>query len=467
MMPRLLAAFLFAALASPALAQVDRETPQTGAQVQLSFAPVVRIAAPAVVNVYATRVEEQRRAFFNDPFFQRFFGESSPFFRSQQRQRGALGSGVIVDPSGIIITNNHVIAEATEIRVSTADGREFPTEIVLSDPDTDLAVLRITETGGRTFPAIQFADSESLEVGDLVLAIGNPFGIGQTVTSGIVSALARSGVGVSDFQFFIQTDAAINPGNSGGALVDMSGRLVGINTEIISRSGGSMGVGFAIPANMVRFVSDAAIANGAIIRPWVGITVQPVTTDIADSLGMDAPQGALVTRVTESSPAQRIGIEVGDVILAFDSHPLESEAAFGYRLATKQIGETAHLTLLRDGEEMALDLPLETEPAPPPDALVVIEGRTRFAGATAATLSPGLIDEFNLPEDARGVLITRVEVGSLADSLGLRPGDVIINVNGEDLSDAATFRDIVLRGANRWNLILMRGNTVMRSSVPG
>ncbi|MEX1179582.1 MAG: Do family serine endopeptidase [Cucumibacter sp.] len=466
-MTRTLVALLLLAAGVPAPAQEAREAPQSGTQIQLSFAPVVRRAAPSVVNVYATRVEAAGRSLFDDPVFQRFFGENSPFSRSEPRQRSSLGSGVIVDASGVILTNNHVIEDASDIRVATADGREYETDIVLADPETDLAVLRIRDTGGRTFPSIEFADSEALLVGDLVLAIGNPFGIGQTVTSGIVSALARSGVGVSDFQFFIQTDAAINPGNSGGALVDMAGRLVGINTEIITRSGGSMGVGFAIPANMAKFVANAAITTGAIVRPWVGVTLQAVSSDIADSLGMEAPHGALVAAVAPDSPASRAGIAAGDVIVAFDGQAVGSEGAFGYRLSTKTVGETAHLVLLRGGGEVGVDLLLEPQPATLPGDTVTIEGDTRFAGVTAATITAFLIDEFELAPDATGVVVTGVVDGSPAARMGLRPGDVIVGLNGADMTDANSFEALATSGAGRWNIVLQRGRSILQSSVPG
>ena len=246
--------------------QASRQVPQSESQLKLSFAPVVASVAPSVVNVYATRVEQQATSpFANDPFFQRFFGGRQ--FQSRPRESRSLGSGVIVEASGVVLTNRHVIEGATDVRIALSDGREFDVDIVVEDAQTDLAVLRVREPGSVTFTAISFADSDDLLVGDLVLAIGNPFGVGQTVTSGIVSALARTGVESSDYEFFIQTDAAINPGNSGGALVDLDGRLVGINTAIYSQSGGSVGIGFAIPANMARLVADAGVAGGEIVRP--------------------------------------------------------------------------------------------------------------------------------------------------------------------------------------------------------
>ena len=277
---------------------VERKVP-TQNQLQLSYAPVVKRVAPAVVNVYAAKVVRTQNPFFQDPIFRRFFGVPGGGINQVQR---SLGSGVIVDPSGLIVTNVHVIDGATEIKVALSDKREFEAQVVLKDKRSDLAVLRIKD-GKARFPSLQFANSDALQVGDVVLAIGNPFGVGQTVTHGIVSALARTDVGTNDYQFFIQTDAAINPGNSGGALVDLDGRLVGINSAIFSRSGGSQGIGFAIPANMVRVVVASAEHGGkAVERPWLGAKLQAVTSDIADSLGLSRPTGALVTNCAARQP---------------------------------------------------------------------------------------------------------------------------------------------------------------------
>ena len=292
-----LASTLLLMVASPAVRADGTAVPASATAIQLSFAPVVKTTAPAVVNVYSQRkvVDNQSSStFMQDPFFRRFFGEGGSFGRPRERVASSLGSGVIVDPNGLIVTNNHVIADATDIKVALADKREFEAKVLLADERTDLAVLKI-EVPDEKLPALTLADSDALEVGDLVLAIGNPFGVGQTVTSGIISALARTRVGVSDYQFFIQTDAAINPGNSGGALVNMKGELVGINTAIFSRSGGSIGIGFAIPTNMVKTVVATAESGGAAIkRPWLGAELQDVSPDIATSLGMARPEGALI-----------------------------------------------------------------------------------------------------------------------------------------------------------------------------
>src|SRR3990170_6364300 len=313
-----------ALLASSAPVEAQRAVPESAAAMKQSFAPVVKRAAPAVVNVYVRhRVEQMVSPFFDDPFFGRLFGER--FNIPRERIQNSLGSGVLVGTDGVVVTNNHVIQGSGEakITVALADGREFPAKLILKDEQTDLAVLRL-DAQGVEFPSIAFSDSDSLEVGDLVLAIGDPFGVGQTVTSGIVSALARTQVGISDYQFFIQTDAAINPGNSGGALVDLSGQLVGINTAIFSRSGGSQGIGFAIPANMVRVVvASAKGGGGAVKRPWLGAKLQAVTSEIADSIGLKRPAGALVTSVLPNSPAAQAGLKPGDLIVSVDAQAVD------------------------------------------------------------------------------------------------------------------------------------------------
>jgi Do/DeqQ family serine protease len=468
---------LFSPWNGPSIAQLDppvattpleepRQLPVSREQIQLSFAPVVKNASPSVVNVYATRIEQQAASpFANDPFFSRFFGQQP--FRSRPRESQSLGSGVIVEESGVILTNRHVIEGATDVRIALSDGREFPVEIVVEDTQTDLAVLRVTDPDGVTFPAIVFSDSDALQVGDLVLAIGNPFGVGQTVTSGIVSALARTGVESSDYEFFIQTDAAINPGNSGGALVDLSGRLVGINTAIYSQTGGSVGIGFAIPANMARVVAEAGVAGGEIIRPWFGAQMQAVTSDIAASLGLAAPHGALITEVAPGGPAERAGFASGDVILSVDGLTVDDPSAFNFRLATRPIGETTILTRLRRGEELDVPFTIEPAPAPSQDMIATITGNSRFAGATVRELDPALAEAKDLPYDARGVVVTAIEPGSPADQMGLLPDDVILSLNDIAVETAQVFRDIASNRVRTWQIILQRNGRVTRSIVSG
>src|SRR3954453_9693105 len=395
----------------------DRRVPSSPGEVRLSYAPVVQRAAPAVVNVYAARaVATTRNPFLDDPIFRRFFGVPDGGAPSEQLQR-SLGSGVIVDGGGLVVTNNHVIEGATEVKVSLADKREFEADIVLKDSRSDLAVLRLKAQSER-FPAIDFADSDALQVGDLVLAIGNPFAVGQTVTHGIVSAVARTQIGITDYQFFIQTDAAINPGNSGGALVDMTGKLVGINTAIFSRSGGSQGIGFAIPANMVKVVVASAKNGGTTVRrPWLGAKLQAVTPEIAESMGLKRPTGALVASVAQGSAAARGGLRTGDLIISIDGQAVDDSNAFDYRFATKALGGTARLGVVRNGRETTVNVTLETAPETMHDELV-IGARSPFTGVKVSSISPALADELRLDPSAEGVVVLDITNGSPAQTFG-------------------------------------------------
>jgi Do/DeqQ family serine protease len=320
----------------------QRMIPRDRSEITMSFAPLVKRTAPAVVNVYAKTIERQQQAQggpFDDPIFRQLFGlGNNGYGPPRERVANSLGSGVIVDPTGIIVTNNHVIKNATDIRVALADKREFPAKIILADERTDLAILKI-EVNEEDLPSLTLGNSDDLEVGDLVLAIGDPFGVGQTVTSGIVSALARSSVGATNYQFFIQTDAAINPGNSGGALVNMRGDLIGINTAIVSRSGGSVGIGFSIPSNMVKTVIQGAETGDKIVRPWMGGGFQDVSQDIADSLGFARPEGALIVDLHPQSPLTIAGLQRGDVVMAMDGKLIDNAQEFSYLIATSKIGE--------------------------------------------------------------------------------------------------------------------------------
>jgi Do/DeqQ family serine protease len=429
----------------------ERRVPSGPAEVQLSFAPVVRRVAPAVVNVYAARVIENRNPFMNDPFFRQFFGAVP----REQVQR-SLGSGVIVDPSGLVVTNNHVIEGASAVKISLADKREFEAEIVLKDEHSDLTILRIKGANER-FPVLEFGNSDELQVGDVVLAIGDPFGVGQTVTHGIVSAVARTQVGISDYRFFIQTDAAINPGNSGGALVDAAGRLVGINTAIYSRSGGSQGIGFAIPANMVRVVvASAKGGSGAVKRPWLGAKLQEVTPEIAESMGLKRPSGALVANVTSGGPAARAGIRTGDLIVSIDGTLVDDPNAFDYRFATKALGGTAQIGLVRQGKEVAVPVALQGLPDTPRNELE-IRGRSPFLGVTVANLSPALADELRLDPQTEGVVVTAVADGSPARSLGFQKGDIVLSVNNQKIAKPTDLDRIVNAGSRQWHITIVRG----------
>jgi Do/DeqQ family serine protease len=441
----------------------ERRVPSSPDELRLSYAPVVQRAAPAVVNVYAAKMVTVRNPLFDDPIFRRFFG--MPGGPGDQVQR-SLGSGVLVDAMGLVVTNNHVIEGADQMRVSLADKREFEAEMVLKDSRSDLAVLRIKAQNER-FPALELADSDALEVGDVVLAIGNPFAVGQTVTHGIVSALARTQVGITDYQFFIQTDAAINPGNSGGALVDLGGRLVGINTAIFSRSGGSQGIGFAIPANMVKVVVASAKSGVSMVkRPWLGARLQAVTPEIAEGLGLKRPAGALIASVTPMSPAARAGLKTSDLIIAIDGQPVEDANAFDYRFATKAIGGNARLGVMRAGKELAVNVALEAAPDTPHDELV-IASPSPFQGAKVSNLSPALADSLRLDPSAQGVVIVDIANGSPAQNLGFQRGDLVLSVNSAKIAKTRDLERVAGQQSRRWSITIMRGGQQLSVELRG
>ncbi len=433
----------------------DKRVPFGREEVQLSFAPLVKQTAPAVVNVYASQTAKVTSPFDGDPFFEEFFG------RAQPRAQSSLGSGVLVDPSGVIVTNFHVIKGADEVKVATADGREFTSKVMLKDETLDLAVLKITSD--KPFPVIAIGDSDALEVGDLLLAIGNPFGVGQTTTSGIVSALARSHIGVSDSGYFIQTDAAINPGNSGGALINMGGQLVGINTAIYSRSGGSIGIGFAIPANMVRAFADAAKAGLDFFeRPYIGAEFEAVTPQIAESLGMEKPTGALVSSVEEAGPAAKAGLKPGDVVLQLNGTTVESIEALDYRMATLSIGAKANFAILSKGQQATMEIALERAPEGAKASEVTLHGRSPFSGAKVAELSPRLAQRLGLRTDLKGVTVVDINRDSPAADFGFQPGDIVREVNGTTVDTAATLAQLSQQDTRWWRFTVERGGQTLR-----
>ncbi|PDT80930.1 DegQ family serine endoprotease [Sinorhizobium sp. BJ1] len=445
-------------LSAPAVAQDVKTVPQSHTEMQLSFAPLVKQTANAVVNVYAERAVERRSVFAGDPFFEEFFGQRMP---NRTEKQSSLGSGVIVRRDGIVVTNNHVIEGADDIKVALADGREYPCKIVLKDDRLDLAVLKIEADG--PFDIIPIGDSDAVEVGDLVLAMGNPFGVGQTVTSGIVSALARNQISNGDFGFFIQTDAAINPGNSGGGLINMKGELIGINTAIFSRGGGSNGVGFAIPANLVKvFVGSAEGGGGSFIRPFVGATFEPVTSDVAEALGLDRARGALVAAVQPGGPAANAGIKPGQVVTAVNGISVEHPDALGYRLTTVGIGHEARVTVTEHGEARDIILKLEQAPETAPRDERLIEGRNPFAGAVVANLSPRLADELRMPTSLQGVVVTEVNRGSPAARIGLEPKDIVRSVNGTPIDNSKTLESAVAEDASFWRVEIERDGQLIR-----
>ncbi len=464
---KILRVLLFACLGSGivttpvAAAEKTKVVPESKLQMQLSYAPLVKQSAPAVVNVYATRVVQSN--YRSDPFFNRFFDRRG-FGVPKERVQSSLGSGVIVREDGIIVTNNHVIAGGNEFKVALADRREFDAEVILQDERTDLAVLRINP-GREQLPVLKFHDSDIAEVGDLVLAIGNPFGVGQTVTSGIISALARTQVGVSDYQFFIQTDAAVNPGNSGGALVNMEGDLIGVNTAIFSRSGGSNGIGFAIPSNMVRLVVESALSDGKVRRPWLGASGQVVTADIAKSLGLDRPAGILISQVHPNGPADKAGLDIGDVVLAIDDFEVYDVQSLRYRIATQELGKSIKLRYLRNGKAKSSKLKLTEPPAHPKPDETLLEGRQPLAGATVANLSPALNEEFGFDTTKTGVVVVSVARGEAAAQVGLTRGDIVRTVNGVEIEDVRDLEDEMSYDTRRWNLVLSRNGRERRVNL--
>jgi Do/DeqQ family serine protease len=465
------AVLVLLALAPPGASAQERRVPTSPNELRLSYAPVVQRAAPAVVNVYAAKTVSvsMRNPLFDDPIFRRFFGvPGGPGGQGgggEQVQR-SLGSGVLVDASGLVVTNNHVIEGADQVKVSLADKREFEAEIVLKDSRSDLAVLRLKAQGER-FPALEFADSDALQVGDVVLAIGNPFAVGQTVTHGIVSAVARTQVGITDYQFFIQTDAAINPGNSGGALVDLGSRLVGINTAIFSRSGGSQGIGFAIPANMVKVVVASARSGGSTVkRPWLGARLQAVTPEIAEGLGLKRPTGALVASVTPASPAGRAGLKTSDLITVIDGQAVDDPNAFDYRFATKAIGGSARLGVMRAGKEVAVNVALEAAPDMPHEERV-IESASPFQGAKVSNLSPALADDLRLDPSVQGVVIVDIANGSPAQNLGFQRGDLVLSVNNTKIAKTSDLQRVTGQQSRRWSITIVRGGQQMSVDLRG
>jgi Do/DeqQ family serine protease len=454
---------LLSLLAASPIAAQDRRVPQSPAELRLSYAPIVQRVQPAVVNVYAAKMVQNRNPFLDDPVFRRFFGlQGGP----QEQMQRSLGSGVMIDPSGLVVTNVHVIEGADEVKVSLSDKREFEAEIVLKDSRTDLAVLRLKGTKEQ-FPTLDLANSDDLLVGDVVLAIGNPFGVGQTVTHGIVSALARTQVGITDYQFFIQTDAAINPGNSGGALVDMTGRLAGINTAIYSKSGGSQGIGFAIPANMVRVVVASAKGGGkAVKRPWLGARLQAVTPEIAESLGLRSPTGALVASVVPNSPAAKAGIKSSDLIVSIDGQTVDDPNAFDYRFATRPLGGTSQIELQRGGKPVKVAVALETAPDTGRNE-IVINGRSPFQGAKVANISPAVADELHLDADTEGVVVVEPGDGTTAATVGFQKGDVIMAVNNQKIAKTSDLDKAARETARIWRITVLRGGQQINVTLGG
>ncbi|MEL7030860.1 MAG: Do family serine endopeptidase [Pseudomonadota bacterium] len=433
----------------------EKVVPESQAEIELSYAPLVKQVSPAVVNVYTTKTVQRGLSVQEMMFGRRFGGPQT---------QSSLGSGVILGEDGIIVTNNHVIEGADEIIIVLADRREYPAELILADERTDLAVLRV-DADGSTLPTLGYADTRGVEVGDLVLAVGNPFGVGQTVTTGIISATARTDVGVSDYAFFLQTDAAVNPGNSGGALVNTRGDLVGVNTAIFSRSGGSNGIGFAIPSEMVKRVVDAAVNEGTIVRPWLGLKGQSVTFDIAKAQGLERPLGVIVSEVYEDGPADLAGLRRGDLVLTIDEREVFDERGLKFLAATKSPGEDVALNVLRGGTEQTIIARL----APPPGASeaerVLLDGRHPFAGVEVVELSPRLAEEIGYQDSfASGVLVTRMSRRAYRMRI-VQPRDIITAIDGQSIETIDDLNRALDREPGRWDIEIERNGRKISGSV--
>jgi serine protease Do len=436
---------------SPGIAQV----PRSADQVRLTYAPLVKQTTPAVVNIYTKKTVKQRRVMplFDDPFFRRFFGDMAPP-GTRNRVQNSLGSGVIVAADGLIITNFHVIEGADEIRVVLPDRREFEAEVVASEERNDLALLQL-ETNGEELPTLEFGDSDALEVGDLILAIGNPFGVGQTVTSGIISANARTSQAIGDGGVFIQIDAAINPGNSGGALVDMHGRLVGVNTAIFSRSGGSHGIGFAIPANLVKRLVLVHQTGGKVVRPWLGGEGETVRPDMAQALGLERPRGVMLLSVFPNGPLDRAGLEKNDIIFSVDGQAVDDPVAMRYRFETLA-AKSAAITYWRRGQERDATVAIEPPPEDPPRNQTILKEESPFQGLRVVNVSPAVIEEMGLRGVMAGVAVDGVRRGSIAGRLGFRVGDVIEQVNKTKIARIGDVQQVVTDQPSRWRIQLRR-----------
>lgn len=428
-----------------------------------NFVAVAKAVKPAVVNIFSSRTtksgEGPHAMPFNDPFFRRFFGEE--FFRQfevpRERKERSLGSGVIVDHKGLIITNNHVVSKADEIKVLLSDKREFKAKLIGTDSKTDLAVLKIETDGLHTIP---WADSDKLEVGEFVLAVGNPFGLNQTVTLGIVSAIGRASMGIAEYEDFIQTDAAINPGNSGGPLVNARGELVGVNTAIFSQSGGNMGIGFAVPSNMARTILDQLVRTGRVVRGWLGVSIQDMSPELASQFGVAEPKGVLVSDVLDGSPAKRAGLERGDVIVEFDGKTVENPTQLRNAVAQTAITKKTTVKFIRDKGVRSVAVTIVEQPK------TVAQAGSEESGESASPasllsdlevreLNGDLASRLGLSTGERGVVIVRVRSGSVADEAGLKEGDIILEVNRKPVPNVAAYERVTSKVGKEQAVLLL------------
>jgi serine protease Do len=453
---------------------VQQQTPVSDGHAP-NFPAVVRRDMPAVVNISTTRVVTTTTGLspmMQDPFFRHFFGDQAPGFQGPQKHReSALGSGVIVDPNGYIVTNNHVIAHADEIKVLLGDGRKFKGKVIGTDPKTDIAVVKIN---AHNLPTIPWGDSDKIEVGGYVLAIGNPFGLNQTVTMGIISAKGRANVGIADYEDFIQTDAAINPGNSGGALVNARGQLIGINTAIFSRSGGFMGIGFAVPSDMARSVMNSLIKYGKVTRGWLGVSIQKVTPELAKQFHVPKAEGALVSEIMQGTPASHAGLKSGDVIVEFDGHHIDNPTTLRNVVAATKVGKTVRIKVIRAGKTRVLKAKISQQPKNignkmPEESSGSGGAGTALAGVQIRSLTPQIANQLGISPTTAGVVVTQVNVGSAAEEAGLRAGDVILEINQKRITSVADFKRQAHRLGKKGTAVLLinrRGNQLFLPVSP-
>lgn len=451
---------LFLLLTSFSAFAQEREVPSSKAQVQQSFSPIVKKARPAVVNIYTQRVVRSRDAgIFADPLFRQFFGPDVGFSVPRDRIERSLGSGVIISADGYIVTCNHVIQGSDHINIVLPDKREYQGKVVRTDAKADLAIVKV-DPGKVKLPYIQLGSSEKTEVGDLVIAIGNPFGLGQTVTSGIVSAMNRNVAGASDYQYFIQTDAAINVGNSGGALVDMKGRLLGVNSAIYSKTGGSNGVGFAIPADVVRVMHQKAMGKAGSGRPWIGIQATEVTQVIAEALKQPA-RGIVINRIHENSPAQKSGLKVGDILLKMDNRELNDIGSLDFALSTKTVGSTSRLVIRRGKSIKSIKFPIRT--LVDRSQRIKITGKNPLSGTVVVKYNLALAVERGLDifDQKEGIVITKIDRDSMPDRLGFTEDDIILKINDKHMKTIEDLTELLSTERRQWHVQFKRGNETL------
>ena len=444
-------------LSAPIAAAAQSTVPTSQAQISLSFAPLVRDAAPAVVNIYAKRIVETRVSpFASDPFFKNFFGDLGP---ARPRVQNSLGSGVILSRDGFMVSNYHVVGGASDIRVVLKDRREFSAEVLLGDKASDLAILRLKDA--EDLPFLPLRNSNTVEVGELTLAIGNPFGVGQTVSSGIISGLARSGaVTGNERGYFIQTDAPINPGNSGGALIGMDGALIGVNTAIVTRSGGSNGIGFAIPAALVdQFVTQARAGETRFRRPWAGMGGQTVDADLASSLGLERAGGMAITQVQEGSPFAAVGLGVGDVIVAAGGREVNSPSEMLYYMTVAGIGAEIDVRAIREGRVAEYTVAMIGPPDLPPREDVTLGERDVLQGMKVANVNPAVLSEYQLPILPEGVVV--LETGLIAPRVGVQRGDILREIDGRKITAPSEVVQALSTARRSISLVVERGGQLV------